>query len=264
MKLIADNLRITKTDIQDALKAFDPKPIQELVKHCVEKGVFAIDVNTGPLGKSPEEGMAFFIEAVQSVTDLPLLIDTSNPVAMKAGLEAANNKTIINGFSLEPRKLEKILPLAEEYDADIVGFLLYPDSRVPKNEDERFEIALELFEQADAAGVSKDRIIIDPVVPPLAWEDGIVQARMVLNVIRILPDLLGFPVKTIAGLSNLTTGAGDKKKKRLVEQSYIAMLAAAGLDYALLDILNRGTVAAAGAAGILAKEELFSWGMVPG
>ncbi|MCD4721471.1 MAG: GNAT family N-acetyltransferase, partial [Desulfobacula sp.] len=222
----------------------------------------AIDVNTGPLGKFPEKGMAFFIEAVQSVTDLPLLIDTSNPLAMRVGLEAADNKVIINGFSLESHKLEEILPLAEEYDADIVGFLLYPDSRVPKDEAERFEIALELLVQADAAGVSKERIIIDPVVPPLAWEDGIVQARAVLNVIRMLPDLLGFPVRTIAGLSNLTTGAGDKVKKRLVEKSYIAMLAAAGLDYALMDVLNHEVVNAAKVSGILSRAELFSWEMV--
>lgn len=264
MKLIADNLRITKTDVQDALKVLDPRPVQDLVKRCAAKGAWAIDVNTGPLGKSPEKGMVFFIKAVESVTDLPLLIDTSNPAAMRAGVEAANNRVIINGFSLEARKLEKILPLAQEHDADIVGFLLYPDSRVPKDEAERFEVALELFERAEAAGVSKERIIIDPIVPPLAWEDGIVQARAVLNVIRTLPDLLGFPVRTIAGVSNLTTGAKDKAKKNLMEKSYVAMLAAADLDYALLDILNRETVSAAGAAAILAGEDIFSWGMVPG
>lgn len=264
MKLIADNLRITKPGIQNALKARDPKPVQDLVKLCAAKGTWAIDVNTGPLGKLPEEGMVFFIKAVESVTDLPLLIDTSNPTAMKAGLEVANNRAIINGFSLEPGKLEKMLPLAKEYDADIVGFLLYPDSRVPKDEAGRLEIALELFEKAAAAGVAKERIIIDPVVPPLAWADGIVQARAVLNVIHTLPDLLGFPVRTIAGVSNLTTGAKDRVKKNLMEQSYVAMLAAAGLDFALLDILNQDTVAAARAAGILAREDLFSWGMVPG
>ena len=115
-----------------------------------------------------------------------------------------------------------------------------------------------------AAGVAQDRIIIDPVVPPLAWEDGIVQARAVVNVIRTLPDLLGFPVRTIAGISNLTTGAEDKKKKRLMEQTYIAMLAAAGLDYALMDILNHETVNTAGAASLFAHETIFSWGMVPG
>jgi len=263
MKLIADNLRITKLDIQNAFKEQDPKPVQDLVKRCVAKGTWAIDVNTGPLGKLPEEGMAFFIRAVESVTDLPLLIDTSNPVAMRAGLEAANNRAIINGFSLEPRKLKEILPLAREFDVDIVGFLLYPDSRVPRDAAQRFEITLSLFEKAAAAGVAKERIIIDPVVPPLAWEDGIVQARAVLHVIHTLPDLMGFDVQTIAGVSNLTTGAGDIVKKALVEQNYVAMLASAGLSYALLDILNEQVVAAARTADILSRESLFSWGMVP-
>jgi len=264
MKLIADNLRITKQEIHRALKDLDPKPIQDLVKRCVQKGVFAIDVNTGPLGRSPDAGMVFFIQAVESVTDLPLLIDTSNPAAMAAGLKIAKNRVIINGFSLEPLKLERILPLAKEYNVDIVGFLLYPGSRVPRDEAQRCEIALELFERAEKAGVAKERIIIDPVVPPLAWADGIVQARAVLNVIRMLPDLLGFRVQTIAGVSNLTTGALDRIKKNLVEQSYMSMLAFAGLDYALLDILNCQTVAFAKASAILAHETLFSWEMVPG
>lgn len=263
MKLIADNLRITKQDIHKAFLNRDPGPIQDLVRQCVKKGAFAIDVNTGPLGRSPEAGMAFFIEAVESVTDRPLLIDTSNPAAMRAGLKMARNRVIINGFSLEPLKLETILPLAKAYDADIVGFLLYSDSRVPKDETQRYEIALELFDRAEKAGVSKERMIIDPVVPPLVWEDGIVQARAVLNVIRMLPDLLGFKVQTIAGVSNLTSGAADRGNKNLVEQSYVAMLAGAGLDYALMDILNSKTVDVARTSAILAKETLFSWGMVP-
>jgi 5-methyltetrahydrofolate corrinoid/iron sulfur protein methyltransferase len=268
MKLIADNLRITKQEIHKALKDLDPEPIQDLVKLCAQKGANVIDVNTGPLSKSPEKGMAFFIQAVESVTDLPLLIDTSNPDAMEAGLKIAKNRVIINGFSLEPLKLERILPLAKEYNVDIVGFLLYPGSRVPKDEAQRCEIVIELFERAEKAGVAKEKIIIDPVVPPLAWEDGIVQARTVLNVIQMLPDLLGFKVQTIAGVSNLTTGVKDRIKKNIVEQSYMAMLADAGLNYALLDILNCQTVAFAGASArvsaILAQETLFSWEMIPG
>lgn len=263
MKLIADNLRITKPEIREALKSLDPRPVQELVKRCAAQGPFALDVNTGSLGKNPEADMRFFIEAAESATNLPLLIDTSNPRVMRAGLEAAKNRVIINGFSLEPRKLEQILPLAEEFDADIVGFLLYPDSRVPKNEAERFEIALELMDKAERAGVAKERVIIDPVVPPLAWTDGIVQARAVLNVIRTLPEVLGFPVRTIGGISNLGTGARDKAKRRLLEQSYVAMLASAGLDFALMDILDAGLVQSARVSGILAKEEIFSWAMVP-
>ncbi len=263
MKLIADNLRITRPDIRRALQRLDPAPVQALVKSCEARGAWAIDVNTGPLGKQAAPGMRFFMEAVQAVTDLPLLIDTANPDAMAAGEKAAKNRIILNGFSLEPRKLEQILPLAREYDADIVGFLLYPDSRVPTDATQRFEVALELMEKAEAAGVAKERVIIDPVIPPLAWADGIVQAREVLEVIRTLPDLLGFPVQTIGGISNLGTHAPDRAARLAVEQSYVAMLSSAGLDYALLDILNSDLVRAAQVSGILAKEDIFSWGMVP-
>lgn len=263
MKLIADNLRITRPEIRRALQQFDPEPVQALVKACEACGAWAIDVNTGPLGKQAEPGMRFFMDAVQAVTDLPLLIDTANPDAMTAGVKAARNRIIFNGFSLEPRKLEQILPLAREYDADIVGFLLYPDSRVPADAAQRFEVALELMAAAQAAGVAKERVIIDPVIPPLAWADGIVQARHVLEVIRTLPDLLGFPVRTIGGISNLGTNAPDKEKRLAIEQSYVAMLAASGLNFALLDILNQDLVQAAQVSGILAKEDIFSWGMVP-
>ncbi len=262
MKLIADNLRITKLSIQNALAACDPKPVQQLMFQCEKKGIFAIDVNTGPLTRFPEKDMTFFIKAVESVTKLPLLIDTSNCVAMEAGLKAADNKVIINGFSLEPDKLETILPLAKKYDADIIGFLLYPNSMVPKDVSSRCEVALELFEQVEAAGITKEKLIIDPVVPPLAWEDGIFQAKAVLEVIRTLPELLGFKVKTIAGLSNLTTGAKNREKKNLVEQSYLAMLAAAGLDYIMMDVLNHKTLKAAKTADMLVKGSIFSWGMV--
>ncbi len=262
MKLIADNLRITRSDIRRALQRLDPKPVQALVKSCEARGAWAIDVNTGPLGKQAAPGMRFFMEAVQAVTDLPLLIDTANPDAMAAGVKAVENPVILNGFSLEPRKLEQILPLAREYDADIVGFLLYPDSRVPADAAQRFEVAMDLMEAAEAAGVAKERVIIDPVIPPLAWADGIVQARHVLEVIRTLPDLLGFPVKTIGGISNLGTNATDRAARLVIEQSYIAMLASAGLSFALLDILNPDLVKAARVSGILAEETLFSWGMV--
>ncbi len=263
MKLVADNLRITKPAIQKALKDKDPSNIMALAKVCTQKGAWAIDVNTGPLGRDPEEGMLFFMDAVQQVSHLPLAIDTTNPKAMETGLAAAKGRAIINGFALETKKIEKILPLAKAYDADIVGFLLYPNSRVPKDANERFEIALALIEAAEAAGVAKERVIIDPVVPPLAWENGIVQAREVLTVIQTLPDLLGFPVRTIAGISNLATRVGEKEKKRQITQSYLSMLAAAGLSYALMDILDDELVKVAKTANILASEDLFSWGMVP-
>lgn len=259
MKLVADNIRITKAVIQKALDQRDPGPIQDLVIQCASAGAQAIDINTGPLKKNPGAAMTFFVEAVQGVTNLPLIIDTTNPIAMEAGLRTARNPAIINGISLEPSKLEKILPLAKVHDADIVGFLLYPGSRVPKESHERFEVALELVELVEKAGIDRERLIIDPVVPPLVWDDGLARARGVVETIQMLPELLGFPIRTMAGLSNLTTGAGEKAKKNIMESVYLSMLASAGLDYLMMDILNPVTTDAARVAGLISEGNIFSW-----
>lgn len=262
MKLVADNIRITKKQIQTALEQKDPEPVRELALSCVRAGAGAIDINAGPLKKDPEGAMAFFIRAVESVTDLPLVIDTTNPAAMAAGVRVAKNPVIINGISLEPAKLAQILPLAVENGADVVGFLLDSGSRVPRESSDQLGIAMALAEAAERAGLDRERLILDPVVPPLSWDDGLYRAREVVRTIQLLPDLLGFPVRTMAGLSNLTTGAGDRKKKTRLETAYLSMLAWAGLDFLMLDILNPETRAAAMAADLLASGEIFSWAQI--
>ena len=264
MQLVADNIRITKPSISRALEDRDPGPIQDLARACARAGAEAIDINTGPLKKAPGEAMTFFVEAVQAVTDKPLLLDTTNAEAMAAGLSVSRHPVILNGISLEPAKLEHILPLAAKYDVDLVGFLLYADSRVPRGNEARLAIALELAAAVEASGVSRKRLIIDPVVPPLSWDDGPDRARGILETLRMLPDVLGFKVKTMAGLSNLTTGAPDRCRKSLLETVYLSMLACAGLDYLLVDVLNPEVVNAAVAADILATGDIFSWAGVPG
>jgi 5-methyltetrahydrofolate corrinoid/iron sulfur protein methyltransferase len=121
MILVSDNLQITHGAVDRAVREMDPAPIQDLVGRCVAAGAEAVDINSGPLARDPERKMAFLVEAVQSVTDLPVLLDTTNPKALEAGLQVSKSKTVINGFSLEPVKLERILPLARKYDVDIIS-----------------------------------------------------------------------------------------------------------------------------------------------
>jgi 5-methyltetrahydrofolate corrinoid/iron sulfur protein methyltransferase len=257
--LVADNLQITDPAVAAALAARDPQPVRELAARCAAAGAEAIDVNSGPLTRDPQGQMTFLVEAVRSVTDLPLLIDTSNPAAMEAGLRAAGPGTIINGFSLEPAILNRILPLARTYDADIIGFLLTPRSHVPQDSAERLSLAVDLLHACQAAGIAPQRLIIDPVVVPLAWQDGHRQAREMLTLLRQLPEVLGFPVRTIAGLSNLTTGRGHRRRRLLLERTYLPMLAAAGLDMVLLNVLHGETVAVGRACRLLTSGGVFTW-----
>jgi len=259
MLIVADNLQITNPAIAQAVETMDPEPVRDLVSRCAAAGAGAVDINTGPLARDAESRMTFLVETVESVTDLPLLLDTVNPAALRAGLDAAKNRVIINGFSLEPKKLEQILPLAVEYDVDIIGYLLYPDSQVPSGEAGRMQVAVELFTAFSAAGGDPARLIIDPVIAPVMWQNGTAQDTGVLSVIRGIGELLGTQVRTIAGISNLTTGPGPMDRKRLLERVYLSMLAAAGLDMALMNVFHRESVAVVHACNALLSDRIFTW-----
>jgi 5-methyltetrahydrofolate corrinoid/iron sulfur protein methyltransferase len=259
MIVAADNLQILQPDIRTALEQEDPEPIQELVRRCVKAGAQAIDINSGPLQRAPERKFAFLVEAVQSVTPLPLLLDTINPAALKAGLEVCRNPVMINGFSLEPARLKRILPLAITHEADIIGYLLYPDSRVPDEEAEMMTLAVTLFNAACGHGIPAHRLIIDPVVAPMSWENGIRHNQAVLSTIRHLPDLLDAPVRTIAGLSNLGAGHPSAGQRIALESAFLPMLAGAGLQIALLNIFHSATVQTARACEALLSQKVFSW-----
>jgi len=259
MILVADNLHIVSPAVEQALSERNPEPISDLVTRCVAAGARAIDINPGPLKKAPEAAMTFLVNTVAAATDLPLLLDTTNAAALTAGLAACRNPVIINGFSLEPQKIETILPLAKTGDADIVGFLLDARSRVPVDVTGCLEVAGQLLAAAEKAGVDPGRLIIDPVVAPLMWENGVRHNRAVIEVVRMLPDLFGFPVRTIAGLSNLTTGPGPKEKKRRAEAAFLAMLADAGLSMALVNIFHHRTVDSGAACNRLLRSDIFSW-----
>ncbi|MBF0497326.1 MAG: dihydropteroate synthase [Deltaproteobacteria bacterium] len=258
MIVVADNLQVTNRIIEQALKDMDPVPIQDLVKQLEAAGAEAIDVNSGPLPRQGEEKMVFLVETIQQVSRLTLYLDTVNPRALAAGLRACRTAPVINGFSLEPAKLAWILPLAQEFNCDIIGYLLYPGGLVPAGANERLDVAVQLFQAYQEAGLDPEKLIIDPIVPPLMWQDGPAQAREVLTVIRLLPELLGFQVRTVAGLSNLTSGLGPSKKRLHLEEAYLAMLAAADLDMVLLNALHPRTISIARACQSITGSKIFS------
>jgi 5-methyltetrahydrofolate corrinoid/iron sulfur protein methyltransferase len=259
MIIVADNLRITLPAIGHAVDRLDHDPIRKMSLECSDAGAYAIDINSGPLSRRPEEKMTFLVKTVQSACDLPLFLDTTNHRAMAAGLKVCRKRATINGISLAPEKLRWVLPLARQYNADLIGYLLMPDGQVPSDAAGRMENAIALFEEVEAAGIDPQRLIIDPVVAPLAWPDGNRQNMAVLEVIRSLPDLLGVPVRTIAGLSNLTTGAPEAHMRRHYQCAFLPMLAAAGVSMILMNVLDPTTMDVAGACRKITDGTVFTW-----
>ena len=263
MLLIADNLQLTLPSLARMVAQRDSAAFQEQVVRLTAAGAEAIDINTGPLGRDGAEQMIFCLQAASNATDRPLLIDTLNPAAIRAALSLGlSNRMIINGFSLEAAKLTRILPLAVEFDVEIIGYLLDAQSRVPTTLEDKLNVGLELFEQALAAGLRPEQLIIDPVVGGRILPAQGRHHRILLEVLTRLPEILGYAVKSVASLSNLTSGPTARARKEALEAAWIPMLVSRGLDMLLVNMDHRRSVDMARRCGWLLSDGVFSWEQV--
>lgn len=261
MLLIADNLQITRKKVQLAFAEKDPRPIAEIAAQCAAAGADCLDLNMGPLARDPEGAAEFFVSAALSGAGLPLCIDTVNPRAMDRGLALAREagRPILNGLSLAPERFFAMAELAQKHDADLVAYLLTEKGMVCRDADERLAVAAELWGRLAEAGISPERVIMDPVCVPLLWGDGLFQAGEVTKTLRLLPEVLGYPVKSVAGLSNLTTGRAPAARKERFAAAYLCMMAESGLSHALVNADQGEVMSFAEVLGIFKSGKVFSW-----
>jgi 5-methyltetrahydrofolate corrinoid/iron sulfur protein methyltransferase len=256
---VADNLHIMNPRVAKALRERDPSPLKKIAERCKKSNAYAMDINLGPMKHNGEETIIFVIEAVQDIFKGRLLLDSVQPEVIEAGIRACTYPPIINGFSMEDAKLEAILPLAAKYHTEIIGFLIDHSGQVPLRADERLALASELVARAQEKGVSIEHIIIDPVLAPLSWQEGTRYNREFLEVLHLLPQLFTSPPRTIAGLSNLGAGAPDRTSRIAVESAFIHFLAAAKLDYILMNVTQDSYLSALSHSQLLLGEKVFAW-----
>lgn len=247
MILVADNLQILNPRVAGALEDLDPKPLQEIALRCAKSGANLLDLNPGYLSKRREDRMTFMVEAVQEVTSLRLVLDSPNPRVLARGLAACRETPVLNALSLEEHKLAEILPLAVEHQTDLVILLMDERSFTPPSLEEKIGLAIELREHALAAGLPQEKLIFDPVLPTLSWQDAVFQISQVIKTVRLLDSGAVFQesVRTMAGLSNLRSTQRDRIHVRL-EEICLSLLAGAGLHFALADLLQKEITATAG------------------
>lgn len=261
MHIIADSINIMNPKVGQALQDLDPEPIRGLASRCSRAGVDAVDINPGPLRTQAKKRLALLVETVQEETGLPLVLDGNDAELMRFALDLCRQRPILNGFSLEPQRLEAMLPLAVESGCRIVGFLLNEQSQVPGGLEERLETFQRLYELSMESGLEPEQLIIDPVIVPLMWENGISQAQAVLDTIAHLPEMVGHSVASVVGLSNLTTSSSGHSRS-VVEQAYLSMLTRAGLDMALMNPERSGVRATAAFCNLLQGSDIFTWAEV--
>ena len=233
MILVGENINVISKTIGPAMKERVAAPIQKLAEAEAEAGIDYLDLNIGPARKGGDELMHWLVNTVQEVTDKPLSLDTTNSSATEAGLKACKGKVLINSVSLQPERLEAILPLTRKYNADVIG-LLWGVEGMPRDANERCMLAVDLVYKANEMGIANENIWIDPIVTPISVDT--IQVKAGLEFMSMLAEIAP-GCKSIVGLSNVSNGAPAHLRPYL-NRTYMAMLMKYGIYSAIVDAFD--------------------------
>jgi 5-methyltetrahydrofolate--homocysteine methyltransferase len=202
----------------------------------VEAGAHMLDVNAGiPMADEPQI-LADTLQLVQSLTDVPLSIDSSIVAALEAGLKVYKGKALLNSVTGEEERLESVLPLVKKYGAAVVA-ISNDETGISEDPDVRFEVAKKIVQRAADHGIPYSDIVVDPLVMPVG---ALNQAgRSVFRLIRRLREEL--KVNTTCGASNFSFGLPNRHG---LNASFLSMLIGAGMTAAITNPLHPEEVTA--------------------
>ena len=231
---VGENINIMSKTIGPAIKERRSELILEMARHEEKVGIDLLDLNIGPSRKAGEEVMDWLVREVQAAVKKPCSLDTTNPAAMEAGLKIHQGKALINSVSLQPERLEKVLPMAKTYHASVIG-LLWGVEGMPRDANERASLAVDFIYQANNQGIPTEDIWIDPIVSPVSVE--INQVLSCLEFMSMLKDIAP-EAKSIVGLSNISNGTPTHLRHYL-NRAYLAMLMKYGVYSAIVDAYDQ-------------------------
>jgi 5-methyltetrahydrofolate--homocysteine methyltransferase len=208
-----------------------------------------LDVNVGDPLADEVELMRQAIPLVQSLTDLPLVIDSSVIEALEAGLGAYQGKALVNSVTGEDERLEAILPIVARHGAAVIG--LANDDEIPMEPQRRLEVAKKIVSAAGDHGIPPEDIVIDPLAMPVGAEPRAV--TLFLETVRLIRDELG--VNMTCGASNTSFGLPGR---HTLGASFLALAASHGLTSAIMDARSQEIVEAVRATDFLLGHD--EWG----
>lgn len=236
-----------KKRFQQALREGDMNYVLEQAVSQAEAGAQILDVNVGAPGVDEPVLMEQVVKALQSVTSLPLQLDSSNVEALARGLRVYNGKPIVNSTNGEPEKLAAILPLCKKYGAAIVGLAIDEKGIQPKAAD-RVSIARRITEAALAAGIPREDIYIDCLTLTASAQQEDVLATV--QALEACKKELG--VRTVLGVSNISFGLPCRT---YLNTTFLTMAMYAGLDLAIMNPSSEEMMAAVYAYNVLTNRD---------
>ena len=220
----------------------------------VEAGAQMLDVNAGiPLADEPAI-LAHTIQLVQSITDVPLSIDSSIVEALEAGLAVYEGKALVNSVTGEDEQMERVLPLVARHGAAVVA-ISNDETGISEDPDVRFEVARKIVSRAEDHGIRREDVVVDPLVMPIGAMAT--AGRQVFSLVRRLRDELR--VNTTCGASNVSFGLPSRT---VLNAAFLPMAIASGLTSAITSPLHSEMLLAVKAADVMMGNDAHCAGWI--
>lgn len=247
-RVIGERINPTgKKRFQEALKNNDIDYILRQAIEQAEAGAEILDVNVGLPDIDEPAMMRQVVSQLQTVTDLPLQIDSSNPAAIEAGLRLYAGKAIVNSVNGEQKVLDAVLPICKKYGACVIGLTL-DDQGIPKTAEDRLRIAEKILAAAQSYGIPREDVIIDCLTLTVSAQQE--DAAQTLKAVRLVKKKLG--LRTVLGVSNISFGL---PRRDIINEIFLAQALACGLDLPIINPNAAGMMQAVDAHRVLANQD---------
>ena len=253
--------RINPTGRKALAKELEAENFSTVEKDALEQvacGANMLDINAGVVYNSnpnPNETepplMEKMISLVQNLVEIPLCIDSSVPEALKAGLETAEGRPLLNSVTGEEERLESILPLVKKFNVPVVA-ISNDDTGISEDPEVRFQVAKKIVERASDYGIPANDIVVDPLVMPIGAMAT--AGRQVFELVRKLRLDLG--VNTTCGASNISFGLPNRHG---INSAFLPMAIASGMTSAIMNPVRKQEMDAIRAANLLNNNDPNSY-----
>jgi cobalamin-dependent methionine synthase I len=250
MIIVGELINASRKAIGEAIENHDAEAIKKIAKDEQEAGADYIDVNAGIFVGEEPEYLTWLVQHVQESVDAPCAIDSPDPEAIQAALAVHKGVPMINSISLEKERYEKLMPVIAGTDCKVVA-LCMSDEGMPETTDQRMGIADRLVNSLVQNGIPLDNIYVDPLVQPIATNSRF-GVEFLDAVEKIMTTFAG--IHTMCGLSNISYGLPERK---FMNQAFMVMAIARGLDGAIINPLDTRMMANIIAAEALAGRDNF-------
>lgn len=252
MIIVGENINASISHIRSIIQRKNTKALLDLATEQADAGVDYIDVNVGSdVGSRQDEvaAMQWALKSIQEHVDIPLALDSADPVVLEAGLQVRDGRpSLINSAKGEDKSLHEIVPLAEKYGMPLVA-LAMDKNGIPKSVEQRLRVCSKIARACEEYGVPLENVLFDPLVLPVSTDtaQGLVALKTVEGIKKTFP-----LAKTIMGLSNISFGLPARP---VLNAAFIHMAVYAGLDAAIINPLQKELVFAVRVADVLTDND---------